>query len=71
MAVVASLTLVWKNVGRRLAIERRVAVGLNPQEPPSEARFAVFTRLTYQAQTLLITFWVLMIVIVWLAVAKP
>lgn len=71
VAVVASLTLVWKNLGRKLAIERRVAVGLDPQEPPTEARFAVLTRLTYQAQTLLITFWVLMIVIVWLAVAKP
>ena len=71
VAGVASLTLVWKHVDSNIAIERRIAVGANPEEPPTEARFTVLTRLTYQAQVLLVSFWVLMIVIVWLAVAKP
>ena len=67
-AVLVGVTLVWKRVGRRIAVERRVAVGIDQSRTPD---LALFTRLTYQAQALLATFWVLMLVIIWLAIDKP
>ena len=67
-SVLVGVTLVWKRVGRRIAVERRVAVGLDPDRKPD---FALFKKLTYQAQVLLGVFWALMLAIIWLAIDKP
>jgi hypothetical protein len=67
-SVLVGVTLVWKRVGRRIAVERRFVVGLDNGRKPD---LVLFRKLTYQAQALLAFFWVLMLAIIWLAVDKP
>ena len=67
-SVLVGVTLVWKRVGRRIAVERRFAVGFDTGRKPD---FALFRKLTYQAQVLLASFWVLILAIIWLAIDKP
>jgi len=67
-SVLVGVTLVWKRVGRRIAVERRLVVGLDTGRKPD---FALFRKLTYQAQVLLGFFWALMLAIIWLAIDKP
>lgn len=67
-SVLVAVTLVWKRVGRRIAVERRFAVGLDTSRRPD---FGLFRKLTYQAQILLGFFWLLMLAIIWLAIDKP
>ena len=67
-SALVGVTMIWKRVGRRVAVERRFVVGIDTGRMPD---LVLFRKLTYQAQALLVSFWALMLAIIWLAIDKP